>query len=133
MRDAKPFAGESHLYHRAHFLDVFIKRLPPHMAHVGKRLVSYSQPVDGPIELTFTDGTTATCDVMIGCDGIKSAVRRTMYQQKVDAGQPEMAKHITPWFTGELNYRCMVPVEKIPPSHSALHNAMIVSEIQILG
>ena len=105
--------GESHLYHRAHFLEIFINRVPKGQALVGKRLVSYSQSETGPIELSFTDGTTATCDVMIGCDGIKSAVRGHMYKKMVDAGKPEMEQHIAPYFTGELNYRCMVPVEMV--------------------
>jgi salicylate hydroxylase len=107
---------------------VFINRLPNGISHLGKRLISYSQPLDGPIEMTFTDGTTATCDVMIGCDGIKSAVRRHMYQQKVDAGQAEMVQYIAPVFTGEVNYRCVVPTERLPTGHSTLSKPMIVSD-----
>jgi 2-polyprenyl-6-methoxyphenol hydroxylase-like FAD-dependent oxidoreductase len=42
---------------------------------LGKRLVSASM-VDGGVEATFADGSMAAADVLIGCDGVQSTVRR---------------------------------------------------------
>lgn len=40
----------------------------------GKRLVA-AEPAAGGVTATFADGTTATADVLIGADGIRSTVR----------------------------------------------------------
>jgi 2-polyprenyl-6-methoxyphenol hydroxylase-like FAD-dependent oxidoreductase len=42
--------------------------------HYGKRLVTAEQAPDG-VTATFADGTTATAEVPIGADGIRSTVR----------------------------------------------------------
>ncbi len=50
----------------------------------------------------FDDGTSASADLVIGADGIKSVVR----------------KHVLgddhPVFTGQVAWRCLVPTERIP-------------------
>lgn len=51
---------------------------------------------DNGIEITFTNGNTATCDVLIGADGIRSGVRSAMFG-------PE-----DPKFTGNVAYRGLV-------------------------
>jgi FAD-dependent urate hydroxylase len=43
----------------------------------GKRLVGYTESASG-VRAEFADGSTAEADVLIGADGIHSAVRRTM-------------------------------------------------------
>jgi len=48
----------------------------------GKRLVSAEDTGDA-VTATFADGTTATGDLLIGCDGVHSTVRRA-----VDPGAP---------------------------------------------
>ncbi|WP_214413033.1 FAD-dependent monooxygenase [Sphaerisporangium fuscum] len=48
----------------------------------GKRLVTAVENADG-VTATFADGTTATADVLIGADGIRSTVRTL-----IDAGAP---------------------------------------------
>ncbi|KAI0758634.1 hypothetical protein BD413DRAFT_618043 [Trametes elegans] len=57
--------------------------------HLRKRVVSYTQPSDGTgkIEIQFQDGTTATCDILVGADGIKSRVRTTLYTHLADVAQ----------------------------------------------
>jgi salicylate hydroxylase len=65
--------------HRAHFLDELIKLFPAESAHFGKRLNKYSVQSDGTYLMSFTDGTTATATAIIGCDGIKSRVRPSMF------------------------------------------------------
>jgi FAD-dependent urate hydroxylase len=41
----------------------------------GRRLVA-AEDVDGAVQARFADGSDATADVLIGCDGIHSTVRR---------------------------------------------------------
>lgn len=48
--------------------------------HYGKRLVAINDRNaddgnQGPVEVLFADGTTDTADLLLGCDGIHSAVR----------------------------------------------------------
>lgn len=69
--------------HRAELLDIMVKKIPKEIAHFGKRLERFE--VDERLErdattLYFTDGTTAICDVLVGADGVKSAVRSQLYE-----------------------------------------------------
>ncbi|VDC01624.1 unnamed protein product [Peniophora sp. CBMAI 1063] len=106
-------------FHRAHFLDVLIAALPPGIAHFHKRLQSFSSPSSfdvAPTQLTFTDGTTATCDVLVGCDGIKSVVRTGML---LETGLSQLDR---PRWSGTVAYRALVPVEKLlDPRDGTMH------------
>ncbi|KAK0212884.1 FAD/NAD-P-binding domain-containing protein [Desarmillaria ectypa] len=89
-------------FHRAHFLDVLVNCLPPGVAHFGKRLAAYSEDSEAEtVTLNFVDGTTETCDLLVGCDGIKSTVRKQMFAKE---GGHE------PVFTGTIAYRGLIPV-----------------------
>ena len=59
--------------------------------HHGKRLVDATTTADG-VTATFADGSTATGDVLIGADGLRSTVR-----QLIDPAAPE------PRYTGLTN------------------------------
>ncbi|KZT72214.1 FAD/NAD(P)-binding domain-containing protein [Daedalea quercina L-15889] len=102
-------------FHRAHFLDVFVDALPDGVAHFGKRLLSYTQNnLHGPLELQFSDNTTARCDILVGCDGIKSIVRKQMLEEKAaKTGQGELLHHIDPVWTGTVIYRGLIPVDRL--------------------
>ncbi|KAI0320925.1 FAD/NAD(P)-binding domain-containing protein [Amylostereum chailletii] len=117
-------------FHRAHFLDTFIQHLPPGIAHFGKRLTSYStSDSTGETGLRFADGTEATCDILVGCDGIKSAVREIMFRRLAEKnGNPELLKYIHPVWSGIVAYRGLVPVEKLrkgDANHRAVQNPMM--------
>lgn len=43
--------------------------------HYGARLVGYGHDADGRVTARFADGRTATADLLIGADGVNSAVR----------------------------------------------------------
>ncbi|MEY9875474.1 FAD-dependent urate hydroxylase [Streptacidiphilus sp. MAP12-33] len=70
----------------------------------GKRIVGASE---GPAGVTarFEDGTTATADVLIGADGLRSTVRRL-----VDPGSPD------PRFAGTAGFGAMVGACDVPPT-----------------
>ncbi|WP_344416098.1 FAD-dependent oxidoreductase, partial [Pseudonocardia ailaonensis] len=53
--------------------------------HYGKRLADASSSATG-VRATFTDGTTADGDLLIGCDGIRSRVR-TLIDQAAPAAR----------------------------------------------
>ncbi|MFI9325784.1 FAD-dependent oxidoreductase [Kitasatospora aureofaciens] len=44
----------------------------------GKTVTGYTERADGTVEARFGDGTTATGDLLVGADGIGSAVRRQL-------------------------------------------------------
>lgn len=101
-------------FHRAQFLDVLVKHLPEDVAHFRKRLLSYSQEAsDGHLDLQFQDGSTVTCDLLVGCDGIKSGVRRQMLKEKAQAGQADLLRLIEPVWTGTIAYRGLIPVHRL--------------------
>ncbi|KAF7315470.1 FAD/NAD(P)-binding domain-containing protein [Mycena indigotica] len=109
-----PFPYGCRTFHRAHFLDVFVEHLPPGVAHFGKRLETYEEQLEGEIKLRFTDGTTASCDLLVGCDGIKSTVRKQMLRAKAQSqGNNGLLGLIKPIWTGTIAYRGLVPATKL--------------------
>ena len=63
----------------------------------GKRLVSYTATEDG-VEASFADGTTARADVLVGADGIRSALPagRAPHLTTMDAGVQAIYGRV-PW------------------------------------
>lgn len=116
--------GHTFLFHRADFQQAIMKNIPPSCAtHFSKRLASLDEPSnkEDSILLHFTDRSTATCDVVFGADGIKSAVRAAVWQKKVDSaialGDREratrLAEQITPMWSGTVAYRGLIPIEML--------------------
>ena len=77
-------------FHRAALhtvlLDAVRERLGLDAIHTGHRCVSFSQDDDG-VEVSFVDPEgnaleAARGDVLIGCDGIRSAIRRQLHPQE---------------------------------------------------
>ncbi|KAG2076203.1 salicylate hydroxylase [Suillus decipiens] len=125
--------GNQMRFHRADFLGVLLSHLAPSCrTHNGKRLKSYIQPFNGrsrnsPITLIFKDGSTATCDVLIGADGIKSAVRSCMLQELARGMPPDRKQSvlscINPIWSGATAYRALISAEKLRarcPDHRVL-------------
>ncbi|KAL4246575.1 FAD/NAD(P)-binding domain superfamily protein [Abortiporus biennis] len=118
-------------FHRAQFLDTFISHIPKDVAHFGKRLQAYKDEAGSPgVELFFEDGTSAKCDVLIGCDGIGSIVRKQMFVDEAKKDQPSLLDFMTPVFSGTKVYRALVPVERLREknaSHRSLDTPVIYS------
>jgi salicylate hydroxylase len=96
--------------HRADLLDVLAKSLPSGIVTLGARCVAVEP--DGDVAVArFQDGSEIEADVIIGADGIHSAVRSSLFGP--DA----------PRFTGKICYRSVVPVDAVaggpPPNDNA--------------
>lgn len=94
---------------------------------------TYRESESGAIILEFIDGTEAETDILIGCDGIKSATRATMYRNASDKADTDVAKallkHVDPAWTGTLAYRSLVETSKlieVHPGHQAATTPVIV-------
>ena len=119
------FPEMNYSFFRADLQRVLLEHLlPKNKVHLNKRLVSYRQLLDGSeaIEILFDDGSSALCDVLLGCDGIRSRVRENMYTQLADQAQAKgkndeaskLRSHIAPVFSGEIVYRCLVRKDTLP-------------------
>ena len=93
--------GAPHMtLHRADLLDVIAAGFPAERVHLGYRLVGLRDSGEAA-EAWFDNGERITADVLVGADGIHSAVRTALF------GAEE------PAFAGCVAYRGLVPVERI--------------------
>ena len=90
------FGAPYYTVHRADLHRMLADLVPPGRVHLGLRLASFAE--DGAaVRLTFADGTTREADVLVGADGIHSAVREGL--GAVSA----------PVFSGNSAFRALVP------------------------
>lgn len=125
---------------RAEVQKVLCEHLPTSChVHFSKRLASYTRLASGVAQLQFSDGTQATCNLIVGCDGIKSAVRGTLCHELAKsleksgnpAGAKEAASHVDPQWSGTTSYRTLISssaLESVYPGHRVLKRPMIVSQ-----
>ena len=91
--------------HRADLLDILATsaRVTCRI-HLDSRCVAVSSSDRGAI-VTLSDSRREKFDLVVGCDGIHSVVREALHGR--DA----------PRFTGNMCWRALIPVEKLPPKH----------------
>ena len=125
--------------HRQHMVAVLERHLPASCTvHPRKRLINYIEPEQedahsaSPIILEFADGTTATADLLIGADGVRSAARKAMFEAaSKDNGdnKADIKQYIDASFTGMFAYRSLVSAEalrKENPENISLREFTIV-------
>jgi salicylate hydroxylase len=94
------FGAPYFTFHRADLHSALASLLPAERVHLGHR---FTHLVDhgGRVEAQFESGTSISADVLVGADGIHSAVRHALLG-------PEK-----PRFTGCVAYRGLVPAERL--------------------
>ncbi|MCJ1424501.1 hypothetical protein MMC29_002389 [Sticta canariensis] len=70
-------SSETSSVHRARFLKELVRLMPEGAASFSKRLVGIEDKGE-EVLLNFSDGTEARHDAVVGCDGIKSQVRKLL-------------------------------------------------------
>jgi salicylate hydroxylase len=94
------FGFPHHQVHRADLLDALAGAFPAERVHLGHRLTGLADLGDR-VQARFAGGARAEVDVLVGADGIHSAVRSLLFG-------PER-----PRFTGCVAYRGLVPAERL--------------------
>jgi salicylate hydroxylase len=93
--------GAPHMtLHRADLLDVIASGFPAERIHLGHRLIGLEDKGRGA-EAWFENGARITADVLVGADGIHSAVRSALFGEEA------------PVFAGCVAYRGLFPAERI--------------------
>ncbi|RKN22151.1 salicylate 1-monooxygenase [Micromonospora musae] len=96
VRFGAPYLG----MHRADLRDALHARVDPTRLHLGRPLTRVDR--DGEeVVLTFADGRTHRADVVVGADGLRSAVRAALVPD-------------TPVFSGLGVFRGLVPMDRLP-------------------
>ncbi len=80
-----------------------VLRLDAGALTVGARVTTLDEHSDG-VHLGFDAHATVHADLVIGADGIKSMVRRHVLGEQ------------SPVFTGQVAWRCIVPIDRIAPA-----------------
>jgi salicylate hydroxylase len=98
---ARPSPGvQSYNVHRAEFQKLLADAQPEGTLHLGHRL-SRASETNGRAKLTFSNGTTFDADIVIGADGIHSALQR------------EIGLKTYPSSEGIMAYRGLIPIDQL--------------------
>ncbi|KIK66776.1 hypothetical protein GYMLUDRAFT_69871 [Collybiopsis luxurians FD-317 M1] len=99
-------------FHRQSLQATLLKNLPDfctvHLEHHVNRI----EESEGSVKLFFRDGSEATCDILVGADGVKSVAREKIPNKGV-------------FWTGTMVYRGVIPREmfaKMYPGHRAIND-----------
>src|SRR5215475_15480558 len=98
---AQRYGASACTIHRADLLDVLAESVPAGIVTLSARCEAVSTS-DSGAAARFTDGTEVEADVIVGADGIHSAVRASLHGPDAPA------------FTGKICYRSVIPVAELP-------------------
>jgi salicylate hydroxylase len=97
---ASRFGANGAMAYRTDLLDVLARSVPPDAVHLSARCEAVVPGPDGATA-RFRDGSEVEADVVVGADGIHSAVRASLFGP--DA----------PRFTGKICYRSVLPASDL--------------------
>jgi salicylate hydroxylase len=86
--------------HRGDLVALLADAVPADRVEVGRRCVGVG-PRGERAEVVFADGSRTTADVVVGADGIHSAVRQSLFGDD------------RPRFTGHVAYRGLIPADRL--------------------
>ena len=98
---AARFGAPFYTFHRADLLDALGQGLDPAAVQLGHRLTGLVEGDDG-VSLSFDNGAQVMADVVIGADGVRSAVRGALY----GADRPR--------YTGQMAWRALLKGSDVP-------------------
>ncbi|KAJ7644892.1 hypothetical protein FB45DRAFT_898914 [Roridomyces roridus] len=90
--------------------------------HTSKRLEGYDTLENGVVNLIFSDGSTATADILVAADGVHSSTRASLFKT---LGEEQ---YIQPVFSGTIAYRGGFPKSKLAeafPDHWAMNHPKV--------
>ena len=96
--------GSYYVIHRVDLHRILAESCPASDLHLNKRCTQVELR-NGSVGLSFADGTSHEAELVIGCDGIRSFVRKSVF-----GGEG-------PRYAGTMCWRSLVPVEALPPDH----------------
>jgi salicylate hydroxylase len=99
---ASRYGAPHYFVHRADLLDVLASGVDPACLHLNHRVTGLDERPSG-ITLTFADGSTRQADIVIGADGVHSAIRRALYGDD------------NPTYTGQSVWRALLKGSDVPP------------------
>ncbi len=107
-KSAARYGAPYYTFHRADLLDVLASELDHRTIHLGHRLRDIEERSDHVV-LTFDNGAEAEAAFVIGADGVRSAIRHSLYGDD------------NPAYTGQMVWRALlkgsdVPDEVLEPS-----------------
>ena len=95
---ANQFGFATTAIHRGRLQAALVEQLESNQLQLNKRCVGIVQH-DDYVSIAFADGTNATAAIVIGADGLRSAVRQALF--------PEAQTR----YSGQSSYRAIVPVK----------------------
>ena len=104
-------AGEIEFYgmHRADLLGMLVDRLPVGTVSTGHRCIGFEQD-DDRATVVFANGERATADVVVGADGIHSALQQYVVEPSA------------PISSGSMAYRGLISAASVNWPAGAMHN-----------
>ncbi|MBY8857542.1 FAD-dependent monooxygenase [Nocardia sp. CA2R105] len=93
-------AAETYSLHRAEFQNLLVAAMPPGTVRLGHECVAAVEDERG-VRIDFADGSTTHADLLIGADGIHSAI------------QPLVGAKSAPVSEGIMAYRGLIPAERL--------------------
>ncbi|EIW81187.1 FAD/NAD(P)-binding domain-containing protein [Coniophora puteana RWD-64-598 SS2] len=127
--------------HRMDFVRVIQNHLPKSCnVHLQKRVQSYAEADSGEITIHFADRTTATTDVLVGADGLRSKTRRCMFETAAKVEPPpfdrsQLSKYTDTSYSGYSIYRDLIPMNKLLahyPDHPVKSAMYILTTIALV-
>ena len=104
----KRYGSKYYVVHRSDLHRLLSETVPQESIQLGKRCTAVESR-NGTVGLSFDDRTSGEADVVVGCDGIRSAVRACVF-----GGEG-------PRYAGTMCWRALAPSDALPKDYHDRH------------
>ena len=104
----KRYGSKYYVVHRSDLHRLLSEAVPQESIQLGKRCTAVESR-NGTVGLSFDDRTSSEADVVVGCDGIRSAVRACVF-----GGEG-------PRYAGTMCWRALAPSDALPKDYHDRH------------